>query len=102
ETMARDAPERYLAIATKAERKGRIFIDYLRNARGATAVCSYSLRNRPGVPIATPLAWDELARLTSPDQYRYANIGRRLKGMKADPWAGIEAVRQRLPKLAER
>jgi bifunctional non-homologous end joining protein LigD len=102
EGLARETPERYLAVATKAERKGRIFIDYLRNARGSTAVCSYSLRNRPGVPIATPLGWEELAHLASPDQYRYANIGRRLKGMKADPWAGIASVRQHLPKLPER
>ncbi|HEX4387688.1 MAG TPA: DNA ligase D, partial [Steroidobacteraceae bacterium] len=97
EDLAREEPDRYLAVNTKAERTGRIFIDYLRNARGATAVCSYSLRNRPGVPIATPLGWEELSRLTAPDQYGYANIRRRLKGMRQDPWAGIEAVRQSLP-----
>ncbi|MBV8784146.1 MAG: non-homologous end-joining DNA ligase [Gammaproteobacteria bacterium] len=99
EDLVREDPARYLAVATKAERTGRIFIDYLRNGRGATAVCSYSLRNRRGAPIATPLTWQELPRVKSGDQFGYASIERRLARLKADPWAGIEAVRQSLPKL---
>jgi len=99
EDLVRAAPERYLSVATKAERRGKIFIDYLRNARGSTAVCSYSLRNRPGAPLATPLGWEELARLAAPDQYRYDNIRKRLKGLRADPWDGIERLTQSLPKI---
>jgi bifunctional non-homologous end joining protein LigD len=94
EAFAGERPERYLVVASKARRPGRIFIDYLRNARGATAVCSYSLRNRPGAPIATPLDWDELPRLKSPDAFRFGNIGRRLARLSTDPWEGIGRVRQ--------
>ena len=69
ERIAADQPQEYLGIATKARRHGKIFIDYLRNGRGATAVCSYSLRNRPGAPIATPLSWEELPRVRASDQF---------------------------------
>jgi bifunctional non-homologous end joining protein LigD len=97
EAMAREQPQRYLAAASKEKRAGRIFLDYLRNARGATAVCSYSFRRRAGAPVATPLAWEELAQLRGPDQFRFANIRRRLARLSADPWAGIGSVRQSLP-----
>jgi bifunctional non-homologous end joining protein LigD len=97
EDMAAAHPDRYLSVAAKDERSGRIFLDYLRNARGATAVCSYSLRKRPGAPLATPLAWDELPRLRAADQFRFANIGRRLRQLKADPWADIDRLQQTLP-----
>jgi bifunctional non-homologous end joining protein LigD len=99
ERLAHDHPQRYLAVAAKAERRGKIFLDYLRNARGATAVCSYSLRNRPGAPVATPLTWEELPRVRAPDQFRFDNIARRLGRLAADPWADIERVRQTLPRL---
>jgi bifunctional non-homologous end joining protein LigD len=95
--MARECPDRYLSVATKGQRRGRIFIDYLRNARGATAVCSYSLRNRPGAPLATPLAWEELPRVRAADQFRFDNIEQRLRRLGADPWAGIESACQALP-----
>jgi bifunctional non-homologous end joining protein LigD len=97
ETMAREQPQRYLTAAAREKRAGRIFLDYLRNARGATAVCSYSLRRRAAAPVATPLAWEELAQLRAPDQFRFANIRRRLARLSDDPWAGIGSVRQSLP-----
>ena len=97
EGAARDRPQRYLALATKAERGGKIFVDYLRNGRGATAVCSYSLRNRSGAPVATPLSWEELPGVRAPDQFAFANMRRRLASLRADPWAGIERVAQSLP-----
>jgi bifunctional non-homologous end joining protein LigD len=99
EAMAQERPDRYLAAAAKGQRRGRIFLDYLRNARGATAVCSYSLRNRAGAPIATPLSWDELPRVRAPTQFGFANMRRRLQRLTVDPWAGIERVRQKLPRL---
>lgn len=99
ETLAQEQPERYVSTASKAKRGGKIFIDYLRNGRGSTAVASYSLRNRPGAPIATPLGWDELPRLRAPDHYDYDNIRRRLSRLGADPWIGIDKLRQSLPSI---
>jgi bifunctional non-homologous end joining protein LigD len=100
--MAAAEPERYLATAAKDERRGRIFIDWLRNARGATAVASYSTRARPGAPVATPLAWDELAGLESAAAYTVANLGQRLGGLARDPWEGFFDLRQRLTRAVRR
>ena len=58
--VAADDPERYVAQAAKAKRKGRIFVDWLRNERGSTAIAPYSTRAKPGAPVATPVGWDEL------------------------------------------
>lgn len=96
-TMAQDEPTRYVDVASKARRKGRIFIDYLRNARGATSVASYSLRARPGAPIAAPIAWSELPRLRSAAQYHFGNIRARI-ARHPDPWKGINDVEQALPR----
>lgn len=102
ESIAEERPRQYLAVAAKKQRAGKIFLDYLRNARGATAVCSYSLRKRPGAPIATPLTWDELPTVAGADQFRFDNIRERLQQLPADPWEGIERVTQRLPRLPAR
>jgi bifunctional non-homologous end joining protein LigD len=95
--MAADDPDRYVATATKSKRKNRIFIDYLRNSREATAVAPYSTRARPGAAVSTPLAWSELGSLKSADQYTVLNIRARLKRLRQDPWAGIGRIRQKLP-----
>jgi len=79
---------------SKKKRKGRIFIDWLRNQHGATAVCTYSLRARPGAPIATPVRWDELGKIGSSDAHSLSNIRRRLSRLKADPWQGFSQRRQ--------
>lgn len=99
ESMAADHPPLYLAVAAKEQRAGKIFLDYLRNARGATAVCSYSLRARPGAPVATPLSWEELPRVTGPDQFRFDNILAHLARRPAPAWHGFERVTQSLPRL---
>lgn len=97
EHLARERPQQYLAVAGKAERQGKIFVDYLRNGRGSTAVCSYSLRNRPRAPVATPLSWEELPRVRAADQFSFDNIRRRLARLPADPWTEFATVRQSLP-----
>jgi bifunctional non-homologous end joining protein LigD len=88
EAMSRANPERYLSQASKAKREGRIFIDWLRNERGSTAVAPYTVRAREHAPVATPVTWAELKTATSASQWSLANIGKRLKAQKADPWAG--------------
>lgn len=94
-------PQEFVAVASKQRRDGRIFVDYLRNARGATSVASYSLRARPGAPVATPLRWDELRTLKSGDAFTIRNVPERLRRMRSDPWAGYDSVRQDLEGIAE-
>jgi bifunctional non-homologous end joining protein LigD len=96
--MAADAPDRYLAKASKAERHGKIFIDYLRNGRGATAIAPFSSRAREGAPVAWPLSWDDLGRL---EDARPANVldgAASLARRNSDPWDGYFDLRQNLPK----
>ncbi len=97
--MEADEPDRYISTATKAKRKGRIFVDYLRNSREATAVAPYSTRARAGAPVSAPIDWSELASLKSASQYTVKNLMQRLSRQRKDPWAGIGRVRQELPKL---
>jgi bifunctional non-homologous end joining protein LigD len=93
--FARLAPDRFTATRGERHRRGRIFIDYLRNARGATAVAPYSLRARSGATVATPLSWDELGARTAPAQFTIATVPERIR-KKADAWASFGAHRQRL------
>lgn len=95
---ARDMdPLRYVATASKTQRKGRIFIDWLRNGRGATSVASFSVRARTGAPVAMPLRWEELGRVASGDAFNIRNTPSRLRRLKSHPWEGIDAVQQTLP-----
>ncbi|HEX4415080.1 MAG TPA: DNA ligase D [Lacipirellulaceae bacterium] len=94
DAMTRDEPDRYIATLSKAKRKGKIFVDYLRNQRGATAVASYSTRRRKGAPVAVPIAWDELSTRTQPDMFNIKNLPKRLSKLKKDPWADFFKVRQ--------
>lgn len=96
ESLAAMHPLEFVATSTKARRAGRIYVDYLRNGRGATAIASYSLRGRPGAPVAMPLRWSELARLRSGAQFDLRSALARLKRQRKDPWSGIEGVRQDL------
>jgi bifunctional non-homologous end joining protein LigD len=92
--MTADSPQRYLAKMTKSLRKGKIFIDHFRNSREATSVAAYSTRARPGAPISMPLSWEALARTKGGNQFTLLNAKTYLK---ADPWAEIGKLRQKLP-----
>ncbi|MBM4073318.1 MAG: DNA ligase D, partial [Planctomycetes bacterium] len=89
-------PARYTANMSQAARGGKIYLDYHRNGRGATAVAAFSTRARPGAPVSVPLAWKELTARTMSDRYTIRNIGKRLASLKHDPWEGIDKVRQTL------
>jgi bifunctional non-homologous end joining protein LigD len=92
--LAAQAPERYVIVASKAARKGRIFIDHLRNTRGATAVAPWSVRARPGAPVATPILWEELASLRGGDAFTIGDVTSMLDRGRNDPWAELPRTRQ--------
>jgi bifunctional non-homologous end joining protein LigD len=101
ERMAADSPELYLTKIAKAERTGRIFIDYLRNDPTSTAVGPYSTRARPGAPVAMPLDWSEVKPELDSQAFNVrtaaAHVGRR----KQDPWTALLKLHQRLPDLSQ-
>ncbi len=99
EAMAADSPERYTAAISKSKRNNRIFIDYLRNSREATAVAPYSTRARPGAPVSVPIDWPELGSLKGANQFTVLNLPARLSRQRKDPWATIGRFKQKLPKL---
>ena len=92
--MADEEPERFVANMSKAKRQGKIFVDYLRNGRGATAISPYSTRSRSGAYVATPVSWQQLSRLKDA---RPATIEDSKRLLKADPWPDYDKVRQILP-----
>jgi bifunctional non-homologous end joining protein LigD len=70
----------------KRARIGKIFIDYLRNARGATAIAAFSTRAKPGAPVSLPIDWDELSEERPSDYFTVLNVPERLKRRRRDPW----------------
>ena len=92
ESTVREAPDRYIATMSKAKRKGKIFIDYLRNARTATAICAYSTRARSGAPVSVPLRWEELSEDVR-TEFTIRNVPQRLTRLRQDPWEEYEAAR---------
>ncbi|WP_442485669.1 DNA ligase D [Aeoliella sp. SH292] len=96
--MAADSPDDYIATSSKAKRHGKVYVDYLRNAEGATSIASYSTRARAGAPVATPLAWEELTARLRPDQYNVRNVLDRLAKLKVDPWKDFFSTKQSLTK----
>lgn len=91
-------PDQLTLNMSKQARRGKVFLDYLRNGRGATAVASYSVRARLGAPVATPIRWDELGPKLKADRYTLTNLPRRLASLEQDPWAGFDDARERLTK----
>jgi bifunctional non-homologous end joining protein LigD len=96
EKLAEASPSRYVVNMAKKKRKGRIFIDYLRNERGSTAIVPYSPRRRDGAPVATPVTWVELGRIDKASKFGIETIDARLKAQKRDPWPGYFSQKQTL------
>jgi bifunctional non-homologous end joining protein LigD len=92
--VVRSEPRAYVAEASKARRKGKVFIDYLRNYRGASAIVPYSTRARAGAPVAMPLRWDELGSEPLGNAWTIKNAGERLA--QPDPWKEFWTSRQSL------
>jgi bifunctional non-homologous end joining protein LigD len=95
-SMAADSPAKYLAMASKEARRGRIFVDYLRNGRGATAIAAYSTRARTEATVSTPLAWDELGPEMRSGRFTVGNLLNRLAHVP-DPWRDLRKKARRLP-----
>ena len=89
-------PDRFVANMSKQKRKGKIYVDYLRNTKGATAIAAYSTRARAGAPVSVPLAWEELSPDLRSDHFTVMNVVERLKGLKRDPWQDYFTVKQKL------
>jgi bifunctional non-homologous end joining protein LigD len=92
--MHEERPDQFTANMTKQERRGRIYLDYLRNARGATAVGAYSPRDRAGTTVSTPLSWEEVESGVHSTAFTVVTVPGRLAALEADPWAEIGEVRQ--------
>ena len=86
-------PDRLSAVSGPKNRVGRIFIDYLRNGKGATTACAYTLRAREGLPVSVPIWREELAQLKGANQWNLFNLHERLAEVE-DPWADFATTRQ--------
>lgn len=94
--LAEEAPERIVAKMGPKNRVGKIFVDYLRNQRGASTVAAYSARARPGLSVSVPVTRDELDQIAGADQWNILNLHERLNAQQDDPWADYSSVRQSL------
>ena len=94
--MVSTNPVKYVANMSKKQRKGKIFVDYLRNGYGATAVVPYSLRAKPLSAVALPLEWSELKRIKGPQEYTIRRALKKIKTRKADPWKGMMKLHQKI------
>jgi bifunctional non-homologous end joining protein LigD len=92
--LAAAAPEQIVAKMGPKNRVGKIFVDYLRNQRGASTVAAYSVRARPGLPVSVPIDRDELTQIAGADQWSIHNLQERLSQLRIDPWADYPSTRQ--------
>ncbi len=93
-------PDAYTINMSKTRRRGKVFLDYLRNGRGQTAVAAYSTRARANAPVAAPIRWDKLKPSLEPSRYTVNNLRRRLASLRGDPWRGFFSVQQSItPKM---
>lgn len=100
--LAEKEPHLYTASLAKKARRGRVFIDYLRNDRGATAVAAYSTRARPGATVSTPLTWEEVEAGIRSDHFTVLNVTQRIRSGAVDPWQGFAATKQAVSAAARR
>jgi bifunctional non-homologous end joining protein LigD len=99
--LARTIPQRFVAKMGAKNRVGKVFVDYLRNNRGATSACAFSARARPNMGVSVPVAWDELVELRGGDHWTVRTVMQRLIEREGhDPWAAYEASRQTLTAAA--
>jgi bifunctional non-homologous end joining protein LigD len=96
ELLVRTFPDRFTAKMTKSRRGGLIFVDYLRNVEGATAVAAYSVRAKSNAPVAMPIDWAELHNDVRFDYFNVRNVPAQLRKRKRDPWDRLPRVRQAL------
>ena len=102
DSLVAQRPQDFTANMAKRARRGRIYIDYLRNGRGATAVGAYSPRARPGAPVSTPVSWEEVEQGVRPDEFTVETVPQRLSALPADPWAEINKIRQTISAAVRR
>jgi bifunctional non-homologous end joining protein LigD len=100
QTLEAHSPQRYVATVSKAKRTGKIFVDYLRNGQGATAVLPYSSRARPGATVAMPVAWKDIQHV-DPREFDVRSAVQWVRKRRKDPWAEFFATRQKLPDFSE-
>jgi bifunctional non-homologous end joining protein LigD len=96
EHLARTLPDRFTSNMAKAKRGGKIFIDYLRNGRGATAVAAFSTRAKPDATVSMPIFWEELGGDVRADTFTVRNVQQRLGGLKKDPWKDYWNLKQEI------
>jgi bifunctional non-homologous end joining protein LigD len=96
DALAGQVPSKYVSTPSLKRRKGKIYIDTLRNARGASCIAPYSTRARPNASIAMPLEWAELTSNLRPDQFTVRNVAERLATIRRDPFERMAQVKQRL------
>jgi bifunctional non-homologous end joining protein LigD len=101
-TLGRRFPKEFILRARKAERKGRIYLDWLRNSRGATSIAPWSVRARSGAPVAMPVGWKELESIDGGDAFDIWEAFGRATGRAADPWSGFWPARQQITESARR
>ena len=99
EALSMAEPDRFIANMSKAKRVGKIFVDYLRNQRGATAVVPYSARAREGTPVAMPIAWAELMEFDNAHPFTIMDADKLLRRAKGKGLAGWGFAEQSLPDI---
>jgi bifunctional non-homologous end joining protein LigD len=99
QAVAQSDPDNFTAALPKAQRKGRIFVDYLRNQRGATAVMPYSARAREGAPVAAPISWKEMETIDKPSHFRITDAKQLIKRASLKALQGWGRAAQELPDL---
>ncbi len=99
QTVAQSDPEHFTTALPKAQRKGRIFVDYLRNQRGATAVVPYSARARPGAPVAAPISWTEMKTIEAPSRFHVGDAPELIQRAASKALMGWGRANQVLPDL---